>query len=127
MFDHYNLGSGPSSVHVTKHEHRAPTDASVRLLAEMEAKARERVLASVPLECNDFNGVLHHMRSPLQQTDEFVIQYELNGSRYEVPVSVRRGVEAMLNPKTYALLEVRDALAKHIASTALRNMSWPKL
>ena len=44
------------------HEHRASTDESVKLLAEMEEKAREKLLAAVPLNSNQFEGVMFGKR-----------------------------------------------------------------
>lgn len=51
MFDRITYAGGPSHVSVTKtvNEHRAPTDASVRLLNEMQDKAVENVMRSAVL------------------------------------------------------------------------------
>lgn len=47
--------SGPKQIDV--HEHRAPTDQSVKLLNEMEEKARKNIICKVQLDDNILNGV----------------------------------------------------------------------
>lgn len=55
MFDdiYDSVGGGTSYNHTEVHEHRAPTDASVKLLSEMEEKAIQRVVASAVINDND--------------------------------------------------------------------------
>lgn len=79
MFDTINVRQGPERVDV--HEHRAPTDASVKLLAEMEQKARDRIEASLDLAGNGFEGTVLIERSLEQPRDIIVAVYKINGKR----------------------------------------------
>jgi len=49
MFDRITVQSGPSHVTKTVHEHRAPTDESMRILQEMEEKLLRKILMSAVL------------------------------------------------------------------------------
>jgi hypothetical protein len=68
------------------HEYRAATDASVKLLAEMEEKALERILQSVRLDCNDLKMVLHHMKDPINLENNYLMQMNINGKRKELKI-----------------------------------------
>lgn len=62
MFNSYRISNSYTTQvveEVTKHvhEHRAPTDASIRLLNEMEDKARRNIIAKVQINDNTLNGV----------------------------------------------------------------------
>lgn len=64
----------------TVHEHRAPTDESVRLLREMEAAARESVLASFKTEGdNTITGTWVVWHDHSTWTDYVRCNYRING------------------------------------------------
>lgn len=44
----------------TTHEHRAPTDESVKILREMEAKARDGVLSAIHIKDTEIHGVVFY-------------------------------------------------------------------
>lgn len=81
--NHYVSGSqGPSRIDV--HEHRAPTDQSVKLLREMEKKAEKNVLSTVRLTDCPVDCVIHHMQSAITQRIHFVIMYKINGKEHRL-------------------------------------------
>ena len=47
----------PYEKDVTIHEHRAPTDESVRLLNEFEEKARKNIIHKISVNENNLNAV----------------------------------------------------------------------
>jgi len=77
------VSTGPS--HVDVHEHRAPTDDSVKLLREMEEKARNQIVgAFVTNKDNDFDGAVVYMRPSVMSADYNVYtRFKLNGQEYE--------------------------------------------
>jgi hypothetical protein len=80
------VGAAPSTVH--HHEHRAPTDESVRLLREMEAKADERMIERLVLN-NTVKGTVIRRKSCSTFEDEVLLVFELNGERFQTkPVRV---------------------------------------
>ena len=120
MFDHTHVHqhSISSAVAVTKHEHRAPTDESVKLLREMEAAARANILKSTPLEANGFKFVVHHVLSHVDWQHIFLLQYELNGKRREVRVTVNaEGTEQQVLERS--VQEIHNQLAADLASHML--------
>ena len=82
MFDTYNTRSSIHEVTKQIHEHRAPTDESVRLLREMEQKAKDEIFKSVRLDNSEITGVVHFMRDHLTTDLLVAIQFSLNGKRY---------------------------------------------
>lgn len=83
MFNAYTTRYGPDSISINKtvHEHRAPTDESVRLLREMENKATEQIIQAVRIENTEFKGVLHTTREVLTGDVRFTIVFSLNGKK----------------------------------------------
>src|SRR5580692_10096358 len=69
----------PQTVNVV--EKRAPTDDSVRLLREMEQKAREAVIAAISLNSNGFKGTILIETRPWECADVATILYEFNGKK----------------------------------------------
>lgn len=114
MFDRYTteVKQGPSRVDV--HEHRAPTDESVRLLREMEAKMRDSVLATLTSRDNTFEGIVFVTPDPMTCDRVVRCLFTLNGTRHETaPVRV---------PYAYVLdagewvRKLRDAIAAEVAN-----------
>lgn len=75
---HHETRIGGGTTHV--HEHRAPTDESIRLAQEMEEKVLAKILGSVRLEGVPFDCVVHHMRHYGRMTFEYVIEYAIGTS-----------------------------------------------
>lgn len=84
MFDIYEHHEHSHTVHKTIEEKRAPTDESVKLLREMEKKARDEVIKSVSVAGNDFKCVVHFMYDALSDADRFRTIYEVNGKKRSV-------------------------------------------
>lgn len=85
MFDTYVTRNGPSRIEVTTHEHRAPTDESVRLLREMESSALEQVLLRlVSGSDNELRGTAVVYSDPSTRDEELVLSFALNGKEYRI-------------------------------------------
>lgn len=86
MFDTYNR----DTEFVTKevHEHRAPTDESVKILREMETAAQEKVLEAIRLENSAMDGVLHVMKQPLSGDYLFKFIFSINGKKMTTDYTV---------------------------------------
>lgn len=103
--------SGPSHVTVTKTEKRAPTDESVKLLREMEAAAKDQVLAAVRMENTPVDGVLHVMEDVMNDQTRLACVFKVNGKRLEARHEAMRGTK----PADMAM-GLRDAIAEVIAN-----------
>lgn len=97
------------------HEHRAPTDESVRLLKEMEQAARDKVDHSIRLEGNGFECVVEIMLDNM--SDQLIARavFVLNGKRMDAEARVSRRDD---NPATLAGA-LRDAVAQRLAAEIL--------
>lgn len=130
MFDRHVHVLGPSSVDVQTHvtEQRAPTDESVRLLKEMEAAAREKALATVRLEGNGFNGVIHVHHDHLSCDVVLWCLYEWRGEKRRVFYRDTDRDTGTPARRIELLMGLRDELAKDIAgavlSSAFRGIDW---
>lgn len=73
----------------TVNEYKAPTDESVRLLREMEEKARAEIFKSVRLDTNELKGVVHVWKDVLNCETKFHIQVQLNNKRCQTVIGLR--------------------------------------
>lgn len=74
----------------TVHEHKAPTDESIKLYAELLAKAREEVARVVVNDLPDnvlSHAVLHTHRDLLQLKQKVRIVFKLNGVMHDIEVN----------------------------------------
>lgn len=86
MFDIHAHRHVTERVHesVTVHEHRAPTDESVRLLREMEQAARDKVVQAIRLENAPIDCVVHAQDNAMNGDRDFCVFVRVNGKRIEV-------------------------------------------
>lgn len=124
MFDRYDLGGG-NQHHTHTHkitEQRAPTDESVRLLAEMERAAERKYANGIRLETNDFKCVVNiYQDYPNDQTIA-VARFDLNGQRMETEYRQRRSVEQDASGRALAIGLV-EAIAEKIARECLNEFA----
>ncbi len=73
--------TGPSRVDV--HEHRAPTDDSVKLLREMEEKSRDQIVGAFVTKSNELAGAVVFMKPSILAEYDVYIRFKLNGEDYE--------------------------------------------
>lgn len=103
---------------VTIHEHRAPTDESIRIYAEMEEKARKRVVESIAVESNEFVGYVYR-----NEDDSIGVAFKLNGKTYE---AVLKGdaihIALMETPDRCARILI-DALSGAIKEILAENLA----
>jgi len=118
MFDTTILKS-PDTIRVntTITEKRAPTDESVRLLREMEDKAKQEVIKAVEVKDNNFSAVLHHMHDYLSCCTKLRLIYSINGKKLTTDYSIS---DFKNNPDEW-IPELVDTVAKDIASHILRD------
>ena len=85
VHNHHHRSTTQVDKSVQVEERRAPTDQSVALLREMEEKAREQVLALVPINNNVLSGVVvHRWRDWAKSGSEIAVRFNLNGRDYTV-------------------------------------------
>lgn len=65
------------------HEHRAPTDDSIRILREMEAKARQQVADSFVFTDNSVNGSVTVFHNELTPDRTVYVRLTLNGREHK--------------------------------------------
>jgi hypothetical protein len=73
----------PRTEYVTRdvHEHRAPTDDSVKLLREMEEKAKDQVIQAVHVGDTTFECVVHMQKHPMDGSTSLLAVFSLNGKK----------------------------------------------
>lgn len=127
MFDRYLYGnvSSRSSVDakIDVTEKRAPTDESVRLLREMEAAAREQIVATTIVRNTDFECVIYKHYDCTRDEDMYAIVYSLNSKKRTTKINVRRWdhptVEQVVDTIKAALA---DDIASQMLATAFHNV-----
>lgn len=85
MFNKYITNKGPSSISasITIQEKKAPTDDSIRLLSEMENKAKNNLMNKVIVEDNDLKGKLFIFKDDINSGYSLHTLFTLNGKEYE--------------------------------------------
>lgn len=101
------------------HEHRAPTDESVKLLREMEQAADARRIASMRLESNAFKGMVEVMRHMRDQRTEAVAIFDLNGSR----LTAKADIDELSGPTAELMVKLRDAVALQVANVVMAEFT----
>jgi hypothetical protein len=113
-----------TEVHTEVVERRAPTDASVQLLKEMEAAALDKVLDAYVARGNHVEGgvlVMDHF-GPGGPEVAFVIRFCLNGCNHKIIERVDRMDREMAPEKARQLFA--DALARAIGRELLSALEW---
>lgn len=118
MFDQHINKYGPESVEVRVTEQRAPTDASLALLKQMQDEARASILSAVRLDHNNFKGVIHKRDDYPSDERVFAVMFELNGKRLTVEHRVSLGEQ----DKTKIAVGLRDKVAEEIATQLLSEV-----
>ena len=116
--NNFDIGDrGPRNTYVT--EQRAPTDDSVKLLKEMEAEAKQKIIDSIVVNNTEFECSIVSWHDGLNDKIDYAISYRLNGKKrtFTVPVpNWKRGT-----PIDVAI-KIRDELAKDIASNMIDDV-----
>lgn len=88
MFNTYL--SPQKTEYITKevHEYRAPTDESVKLLREMEQKAKNEVVKSIQLESNYLNANVYLSLDPMSFNNMFRVVFDINGHSYVSDIAI---------------------------------------
>lgn len=95
------------------HEHRAPTDESVKLLREMEKEARERVISSFVFSDNQVKGSVVVMLNVMTSDKTVYIRYSLNGTEHKEEFTIQ-DIEILID-RTEALKLLIERLSWRIA------------
>lgn len=118
MFNRTIVHQAPDHIRaeITVTEKRAPTDDSVRLLREMEAKAKAEVIKAVAINDNLFNGVIHTMFDALSHRTTVRLVYSMNGKKLTTDYHIDDS--RSLDDSIAGLI---DAVARDIAIEILRK------
>ena len=117
MFNTVLVAPATRTEYVTReiHEHRAPTDASVKLLAELEDRARDRVIEAVHVGDVTFECVIHTMKHCIDQSIEVMAVFSMNGRK----MTVSHREQEWRTDKQAMMQALRDKMAAEIAITIL--------
>jgi hypothetical protein len=118
MLDTYNFRTESVTHEVTKsvHEHRAPTDESLKLLREMQDKARAEIERAVRITDCDISAVIYRHYDIQVDQDKFKILYKVNGKMHEVMYDFDSWRHSKENILRELVIGIRDALAQDIAN-----------
>lgn len=120
MFDSYQVG--PREVYVSKtvtvEEKRAPTDASVRLLREMETAARSEVDKAIRVDDTPIKMVVQSMRDHMSGDDIYRAHYSIGGR--DLKTEYRH--DSYQRPRIEdAIRGLTEAIAKDVAVELMKH------
>ncbi len=101
-------------------EKRAPTDESVKLLREMEAKAEAEVVKAVSVGNATFECVVHQSRDMMSDLMRWRAVFKLNGKQMTADVETNPRDDGGANLQG-AMTKLRDEMAKMIATEVLHD------
>ena len=100
------------------YEHRAPTDASVKLLREMEQAAEAKVIEAVRVGNTSFECVVHREQDMMSDQVLFRAVFKLNGRQETADYRCDR---SMAYNVADAWRNLRDEIAKVIATRMIEG------
>lgn len=100
------------------HEHRAPTDDSVRLLREMEQRVRDEVVKTTIVRDTDFECVVYKTADLMMGDTAFAIVYSLGGKKHRTEYRASARDQLDIDDVSRG---IRDAVARDIASVMLAS------
>lgn len=106
---------------VDVHEHKAPTDESVKLLREMEAKAEAEVIKAVSVSNTHFECVVHQQWLPMSDKAEFNAVFKVNGLNMTARIEVDRRDAEPGHDLRQTFEKLRDEVAKELAEKLLNQ------
>lgn len=97
------------------HEHRAPTDESIKLLREMEEKARRQIVESMTIDNVFHVTAVKFQHESFDSTAVVYVHYKLNGREYHHKI---QGPDARLMhlDKEAAFKTIFERLSQDIAA-----------
>lgn len=109
-----------SKIKIKVTENKAPTDASLALLREMEDKALKSILGNITFKDNNFFGRIEVMRDYLTPGDKkCYLQFSLNGNKHLLSFT-------LLEEHTHSIEESINSIVKmlsdYLARTVFANM-----
>lgn len=97
------------------HEHRAPTDESVRLLKELEEKAEAKIIETIRIADTSFECVVHQFLEAMTMDTVLRAVFSLNGKKHKAEHRFQESIrDRMDHQKEFTAL--RDEVAKVIAT-----------
>lgn len=103
----------------TVHEHKAPTDDSIKLLREMEEKSRKQIACALVAEENVVNGAVVQFHDAHDRFEKVCyVSFKLNGQQMEfkVPLDAR-----VMMAKVDAIDILYKALSHSITADLLKR------
>lgn len=112
---HYHNINLPDTIKV--HEHKAPTDESIKLLEEMHDKAMKNIIAKVKVDDNLVNGECWIFEQPWNMHEfKLVYKFKINQQEFNIEELLDRGI-FMENHKE--LYEIQNKLQERAKSVML--------
>ncbi len=111
-----NFHTHTSTSHSYVTEKRAPTDESVRLLKEMEAEAKQKIIDSITISNTEFECNVQSVIEPLNDETVYYVSYRMNGKKGGLKVPIKNWQRPS---DIEVMIMVRDELAKDIASNMI--------
>lgn len=82
MFDNYYTSTSHNYTTKTTHEHRAPTDASVKLLNEMTEKARSNLISTLSTSNTVLQTTWAHFKDNKIDEEKYYCKITINGKTF---------------------------------------------
>ena len=123
MFDMVVRNNPVRTEYVTKtiHEHRAPTDESVKLLKELEDAALDKFLGRVVVD-NEIKAQIECMFNPLTCSKDFYIRLKVNGKELSEKLSIPEWKYEQNHINTLRFKAIQEKIAEMISINIVNSL-----
>lgn len=105
------------------HEHRAPTDESVKLLDRMRQEALDGVLARFPVEMNGLKSTVISYKNHFQET-VWAVKLDLNGVEHIYTHNFSDFRLALNNNPQATVEDFVNGFSRFLAETFIGTFNW---
>lgn len=128
MFDKHVRIEAPPMYPQDIHEHRAPTDASVKLLSEMEKVVVSHIDEKFIFQDNDLNGSVYTYVDQATKAVHVKIVFSLNGKKHESTIENLR-VQHLTKNQAFCLLAktIAKAICQRLICNSLQEKQLDEL
>lgn len=107
----------PETIHV--HEHKAPTDESIKLLEEMHDKALKNIISKVKVEDNLVNGECFAVEHPWNMNEvRLIFKFKINGQEFVIEKEISRS-EIFSTPDFRLIADIEFKLKNYATAVML--------
>lgn len=107
---------------ITHHEHRAPTDESIRLAIELQDKTLQSIIDQRNIAENSFNAQITEYANHRDRKTQFIVSFVLNGKKESFSVDVPYGARPDMKTLNYIRQQIENRFTAYLPFNDLASI-----